>query len=104
MPAKKAAGAGHVRGKSGLAAPKPGQPLSLINVLRETRGLLTPNDVAPLLRCTPKHVRTLMNKGVIPEADLGNTGLRLIDPATWVRQLEGKNPHLVAAAGIYRAA
>ncbi|MEK6398498.1 MAG: helix-turn-helix domain-containing protein, partial [Terriglobus sp.] len=85
---------GRPKGKSGLPEPIPGQPFSLLGTLRRCTRMLTPQDVATLLQITVQAVYQQMDKGLIPEADLGGIKARRIDPAAWVLLLEHKNQHL----------
>lgn len=87
---------GRPAAKSGLPAPRPGEPFSLIATLRRTRSTLTVDDVATLLVCSRWSVYDKIAKGLIPVADLG-FGITRIDPGAWLDLLEHKNPHLCSA-------
>ena len=94
---------GRPKGRSGLPELKPGQPFSLIGVLRCCTHMLSVKDVAAILDVPVSTVYAQINAGKLPVPDLGFDIVR-VDPAQWVRELEHKNPHLVASARQYQAA
>ena len=80
--------------ESGLPAPVPGQPFSLLGELRRTRSLLSVADTAAILGRSKKAVYAAIDKGKIPVAVVPGFSGHLIDPAAWVLLLEHDNPHL----------
>lgn len=94
---------GRPKGKSGLPEPIPGQPFSLLGTLRRCRSLLTPQDAAELQQITVQAVYQQMDKGLIPEVNLG-IKTRRIDPAAWALLLEHKNAHLRPSTREYMSA
>lgn len=94
---------GRPRAKSGLPAPVPGQPFSLIGTLRRCTRMLSVEDAAELLGVSKKSIYAQIEKGRIPVADLGFDVVR-IDPKAWALMLEQMNPHLKPSAREYLAA
>ena len=94
---------GKPKGKSGLPAPIPGEPASLIGTLRRCTRTLTVEDAATLMNCSKKTVYAQINKGLIPTIDLG-FDLTRIDAKGWAFYLEKKNPHLKPSVREYMVA
>ena len=92
------------KAKSGLPAPIPGEPFSLLGTLKRCTRLLSPEDAAEILGCNKKTIYAHIKSGKIPVADLGFDLLR-IDPKAWAHVLEHDNRHLLPSVrAIGRAA
>lgn len=87
--------------KSGLPAPVPGQPFSLLGTLRRTESLLSVADAAELLGRSKKAVYAAINKGKIPVASIPGIDGKHVDPAAWALVLEHDNPHLKPSSRKY---